>query len=330
MKKSQTPNTKFQTNPKFQYSKSQINYFGHYNFGYWVLFVIWYLVFGISLVGCGSGQKERAVEQNESIPVKVMKVELRAIQNTLDYVGDIKAQDEALVYPKVSGKIIEKLKTEGEAVRKGEAIVYIDRDEVGFKFEKAPVESPLDGFIGRINVDIGTQVSAQTPVALVVAMDKVKIKLDIPENYLPKISVGQKASITVQPYEGEKFSGVVSRISPVLDLETRSAPIEILISNLEHRLKSGMFAKVELIIEEHKDVPVIIKEAILGRVPDEYVYTVEGDIARLRNVKLGIRQGAYYEVVEGLKENDLVVIMGQRKLHDGSQVAIEINKGDLK
>lgn len=317
------------SNIKYKISESQTKI---QNFGFCIVLLIFSFCILHFLTGCGSGKKERAVEQNESVPVKVMKVELKTIQNTLDYVGDIKAQDEALVYPKVSGKIIEKLKIEGEAVKKGEAVVYIDRDEVGFKFEKAPVESPLNGFIGRINVDIGTQVSAQTPVALVVDMDKVKIKLDIPENYLPKISVGQIANIMVQPYGDEKFSGVVSRISPVLDLETRSAPIEIIISNPEHHLKSGMFAKVELIIEEHKDTPVIIKEALLGRPPNEYVYVVDGDIAHARNVKLGIHYGAYYEVAEGLKENDLVVIMGQQKLRDGAPVSIEIedNRGEGK
>lgn len=275
-----------------------------------------------TLFGCGKEVKEK-VTGEEAIPVKAMKVELKTIQNTLDYVDDIKAQDEALVYPKVSGKIIEKVKEEGDTVNKGDVIVYIDRDEVGFKFEKAPVESPLTGVIGRINVDIGTSVTAQTPVALAVNMDNVKIDLDIPEAHLPKISIGQTAEVAVQAYPNEKFTGTVSRISPVLDLETRTAPIEIVIPNTDHRLKSGMFAQAQLIIEEHKMVPVIAKEAIMGKVPQIYVYIVNGNLARQKNIKLGIHQGADYEVVEGLKEGDLVVVMGQQKLYDGASVMLE-------
>lgn len=287
------------------------------------VYVILGLIFSLFFAGCGTKPKEKAKGRQEAIPVRVMKVELQSLQNTLDYVGDIKAQDEALVYPKVSGKIIEKLKEEGDAVKKGDVIVYIDRDEVGFKFEKAPVESPLTGFIGRINVDIGTQVTPQSSVGLVVDMDKVHIDLDIPEGYLPKVSVGQTAEVSVQAYPDEKFTGTVSRISPVLDLETRAAPIEIIILNSDYRLKSGMFAQVELAIEEHKNIPVIIKEALLGKTPSEYVYMVNGDTAYLRNVKLGIRQGAYYEVTEGLKEGDLVVVMGQQRLYDGAVVMQE-------
>src|SRR3990167_1651984 len=96
-------------------------------------------------IGC---QKKDAVmksEERQIIPVKVKIAELKDIYRTLEYVGNIKAEEEAVVYPKVSGKIIKKVKEDGSVVEKGDALFYIDRDEVGLKFEKAPVESPLDG-----------------------------------------------------------------------------------------------------------------------------------------------------------------------------------------
>ncbi|MEK7867827.1 MAG: biotin/lipoyl-binding protein, partial [Candidatus Omnitrophota bacterium] len=105
------------------------------------------------LYGCT--KKQEANKQDEIIPVKVMRVELKDIYRTLEYVGNIKAEEEAVVYPKVSGKIVEKVKEDGSIVEKGDALFYIDRDEVGLKFEKALVESPLDGVVGRIYVDIG-------------------------------------------------------------------------------------------------------------------------------------------------------------------------------
>jgi len=288
------------------------------------LFIGLGLISSFALAGCKAASKEKV--EKEAIPVRVMRVELKDIENTLDYVGDIKAEDEAIVYPKVSGKIIEKLKNEGDPVAKGDIIAYIDRDEVGFKFEKAPVESPMSGIIGRVYVDIGTQVSPQTQVALAVHMDNVKINLDIPEQYLPRISVGQIAQVFVQAYPEKSFIGKVSRISPVLDLETRTAPIEIIIPNPEHALKSGMFAQVQLVIEEHKGVAVIVKEAIMGKEPGIYVYTIDGNVAHQKNIKLGIHRGAYYEVLEGLKEGDLVVVVGQQQLYDGARVNIEVEK----
>jgi multidrug efflux pump subunit AcrA (membrane-fusion protein) len=265
-------------------------------------------------------KKEKA---SEAIPVKVNKVELKELAEIIEYVGNIKAQDEAIVYPKVSGKIIEKIKEDGSPVNKGEVIAYIDRDEVGLKFEKAPIESPLTGVMGRVYVDIGANITSQTAIALVVNMDKVKVSLDIPEKYLPRISLGQEAKIKVDAYAQEEFLGKVTKISPVVDLATRSAPLEISLDNSQHRLKSGMFAKVSLVLAEHKNVPVILKEAIMGKNSNVYVYIVEDKKAVLKKVNLGIRQGPYFEVLAGLKEGDLVVIMGQQRLRDGAEVEPE-------
>ncbi|MDD4940144.1 MAG: efflux RND transporter periplasmic adaptor subunit [Candidatus Omnitrophica bacterium] len=275
------------------------------------------------LLCAGCAKKEETGQKEEVIPVKAMRVKLKDIAEVLEYTGNIKAQDEAVIYPKVSGKIIEKKKEDGAAVAKGEPILYIDRDEVGFTFEKAPVESPIDGIVGRIYVDIGSNVTIQDQVALIVNMDKVKITLDIPEFYLPKISVNQKAKITLDAYPDEIFEGYVSKISPVLDIDTRSAPLEITVDNKEHLLNSGMFARVSLVLSEHKAVPVILKEGIVGHEPNLYIFVIEENKAFLRKITLGIRQGQFYEVTSGLKENDLVVVLGQQRLAEGSVVIAE-------
>lgn len=289
-----------------------------------ILFALFIAAIALLFAGC-QHKKEREAGQ-EVIPVKVAKVELKELYETLDYVGDIKAQDQALVYPKVTGKISEKVKEDSSPVNKGEVIAYIDRDEVGLRFEKAPVESPLSGIIGRVYVDIGENVSPSTAIALVVDMDKVKINLDIPEKYLPHISLGQNAKIAVDAYAKEEFLGKVTKISPVVDLTTRAAPIEITAENPGHRLKSGMFAKISLIVQEYKNVPVIFREAVIGKEPDTYTYIIENNKATLKKIKLGLRQGQYFLVLDGLKEGDLVVVMGQQRLYEGANVSTEKEK----
>ena len=279
----------------------------------------------VFLLSACAPQKAKEKPQ-EAIPVKVDKIKLQELNEILDYTGDIKAQDEAVIYPKVSGKIIEKIKEDGALINKGEAICYIDRDEVGLKFQKAPVESTLTGILGRVYVDIGQNVTSSTPVALVVSVDKVKIGLDIPEKYLPKINVGQQAEISVDSWPLEKFIGNITKVSPVIDLSTRTAPVEITIMNKEYRLKSGMFAKVRMVIEARNNVPVILQEAIMGHDPDNYVFVVQDKKAVLKKISLGIRQGPYFEVRQGLKEGDLVVIMGQQLLADGASVESEVEK----
>jgi membrane fusion protein, multidrug efflux system len=279
----------------------------------------------ICLGGCVKNKAPESKTQ-QATPVRVQRVKLQDMAFLLEYVGDIKAQDEAQVFPKVSGKIIEKVKEDGSPVAKGEAIVYIDRDEVGMRFEKAPVVSPIDGIVGRIYVDIGSNVNSQVPVALVVSMDKIKINLDIPEKYLSQVSLNGKAVISVDAYPDTEFGGSISKISPVVDLATRCAPVEITLDNLEHRLKSGMFAKVKLILSEQKNVPVILKESLMGSTPDFYVYVVENNKAVIKKVSLGLRQGPYYQVRDGLREGEPVVIVGQQGLRENAAVSAEEEK----
>lgn len=272
------------------------------------------------LAGCRPKAKTAATE---AVPVRVMPVELRTLKHSLDYAGNIRAREEAQVYPKVSGKILEKVREEGARVAKGDVLAYVDRDEVGFTYEKAPVESPLAGYVGRVYVDRGASVTLQTPVALVVDIEAVEVALDVPEKFIAKVKLEQDAELTVDAWPGEIFHGKVTKISPVIDLETRTAPVEIAIANPGYRLKPGMFARVRLVLDERKNVPVIIKEAVLGKDPDMYVYVANGGIARLRNVRLGLREGNDCEVTAGLSAGDRVVVMGQQRLREGLAVSAE-------
>ena len=278
------------------------------------------LIAALVVPGCG----RRAEEKRETIPVRAMRVEAQTVSRTLDYASNIEAWDRAEVFPKVSGKILEKLKEDGAPIAKGETIAYIDRDEVGFKFEKAPVESPLTGVIGRVYVDRGTNVNAQTAVAVVVDIDRVKVHLDVPERFLPQVSIGQHARVSVEAYPREVFTGTVARISPVVETETRTAPVEISIDNPGHRLKPGMFAGIQLILEKRENVPAVMQEAVIGREPNVYVFVVNGGVAHPRDVKLGLRENDRVEVLKGLKAGDLVAVMGQERLRDGVAVNVEV------
>ncbi|MCM8779961.1 MAG: efflux RND transporter periplasmic adaptor subunit, partial [Candidatus Omnitrophica bacterium] len=202
-------------------------------------------------------------------------------------------------------------------------------DETGLKFELAPVESPLAGVVGKILLDKGATVAPfvnvfqQVALASIVNMDEMIVKFDIPESAVPYVKNGLKAQIRVDAYPNDNFVGEVTRVSEVVDMQTRTLPIEITISNKEHKLKSGMFAKVSLILRSKLNTPVILKEAILGKEPDNYVYVIQNNKAVLKDISVGMRQGPYYEVRQGLKAGDLVVIMGQQRLFEGADVRIE-------
>jgi len=270
-----------------------------------------------------SGCEEKEKKKIEKIAVKAVRVERNSLKEFLFYVGDIKAEDEAIIYPKVSGKIIEKLVKEGESVKKGDILVYIDRDEVGFQFEKAPVESSIDGIVGRVYVDIGASVSIQTPVALIVNMDIVKVKINIVEIDLPKIEVGQLAEVYVDAYTGEVFKGVVERVSPVVDLTSRTAVAEISIPNADYRLKSGMFARIKILVDEKEDVLIIPRDAIIRENSSYYAFIVKSDnVVERRRIEIGLNENNKFEIINGLNQGEFVVTMGNTLLKEGDTVEV--------
>ena len=282
----------------------------------------WMLIFGFSILFSGC---ERPVAERETakIPVSAVTAERGILRETLFYVGDIKAEDEAPVYPKVTGKIIEEVAREGVPVKKGGALLYIDRDEVGFQFEKAPVESPIDGIVGEIYVDKGANVSPQIPVALVVNMDRVKVRLDVTEKDLTRVKEGQPASVKVDAYPDEEFAGMVEMVSPVVDLSSRTAGAEILIPNGEHKLKPGMFARIEILTRKSEKTLIITRDAIIKENSSHYVFVVGDDNrVRRRKIEIGLRENNRFEVIAGLAEGEVVVTMGNTRLKEGDMVDI--------
>lgn len=290
--------------------------------------IVLMLFFVINTTGCQKA-KTPQIQEQPAVLVKVMNVEKGNIREVLSCVGDIKAQEEIIVYSKVSGKLIENTVSEGDIVKKNEVLALIDRDEVGFKFEKAPVVSPIDGIVGRIYLDKGTHIRASsdmssgTPVALVVDMDKMYVKINVIEKDIPKVKKGQKAEIMVDAYPDEIFTGEVDRISPVVDLASRTALAEIKLSNTDHRLKSGMFARVKVITSVHENALIVPIEAIVYQEGNANLFVVEQNIARLREVKIGFKDAGGVEIASGLKEGEKVIIEGAYGLKNNTRVKVK-------
>jgi len=261
------------------------------------------------------------------IVVKVMTAKKEDFTLTFDYVGSLKAKDETNVFSKVTGKLVDYTVNEGDVVAKGQTIASIDRDETGLKFELAKVESPISGIVVRILLDKGANITPNTTaLAIVVDMDAMIVRLNIPEQDIPYMQKNLKAIIKVDAYADEEFLGEVSRVSQILDSQTRTLPIEISIPNKDHRLKSGMFARIKIIAAHLKDVLVLNQDAIVQELGEKFVFVVENNIADKTKVKLGRRDDGKLEVLDGIKEGESIIIFGQQGLKDGAEVQITNHK----
>lgn len=264
----------------------------------------------------------------QKITVKVMPARKEDLSMVLSYVGSIKAKDEISVYSKITGKLVEYIVNEGDSIQKGDTIALIDRDETGLKYELAKVESPLSGIVGRTLLDKGANVLPSsgvvggTALAIVVNMDQMIVRLNIPELNIPYLKKGLKAVIKVDAYPQDNFLGEVSKVSEVVDPQTRTLPIEVTIPNQDHRLKSGMFCRIKINVAELKNRLVLLQDALVQEQGANYIFVVQDHIAKKRKITLGVKEDSKIEVLEGLQEGENVIIFGQQGLKDGTEVEI--------
>ncbi|MBN1405867.1 MAG: efflux RND transporter periplasmic adaptor subunit [Candidatus Omnitrophica bacterium] len=264
----------------------------------------------------------------DKISVRVRPANRGDLNLILSYVGSLKAKDEIFVFSKVTGKLVEYTVNEGDQVQKGEAIALIDRDETGLKYELARVESPISGIMGKTLLDKGANITPVinvlqgTAVAIIVDMNEMTVKINIPEPDIPHIKRGLKATISVDAYPDENFTGVVTKVSEVVDVQTRTLPIEITIPNKEHRLKSGMFTRIDITASLYKDALFLAQDSVVQEMGSSYVFIVENGTANKRKIETGIRDNGKIQVKEGLKEGEPVIVFGQQGLKDGTPVEI--------
>jgi len=205
------------------------------------------------------------------------------------------------------------------------------------QFQDTRIKSPISGVIAMKNYELGDMAAPQIPFFEVVDMDPIKVSINVIERYLGMITPGLDAIITVNSYPDEKFSGKVNIVNPTLDAMTRTASAEIIIDNGSLKLKPGMFANVEVITREKKNVPVIPDYAIIektaldysggkistGKVKiEKFVFTIKDSIALKQQIETGIEHNNLVEILSGIKTGDVIAIQGQHVLLDSSYVNI--------
>ena len=136
--------------------------------------------------------------------------------------------------------------------------------------------APFAGYIAQRNLDQGAAVSAAsagtttTSVGILLIQDisSVKVQIEVPERDISRVAIGNSVRVTADPYKGEIFTGSVTRVVHNLDPRSRTMGIEVVIPNADARLKPGMFARVDAIVETRKNVLTVPLESLrLGEGP---------------------------------------------------------------
>ncbi len=184
------------------------------------------------------------------------------------------------------------------------------------------VKAPMSGYVSTLNVKEGQIVTSTQPAAMIVEMDKVYVQINVVENIVNKLQVGQEVEINVPAAFNEYITSTISYISPTADPRTQLYAVKIYIDNSDKKIKPGMNGEVRLSMDTVDSTIVIKGNAVLDKEDKKVVFVVEDDVAVEKVVTTGLDTGDYIEIKEGLKEGEQVIVEGQHYVEDGGKVKV--------
>ncbi|MDR1526538.1 MAG: efflux RND transporter periplasmic adaptor subunit [Dysgonamonadaceae bacterium] len=184
--------------------------------------------------------------------------------------------------------------------------------------------APCDGVIASRSVEAGSSVLPGVSVFQLVSVDRVKVKIAVPENEIGPIAEGQTARVIAPALGNAVFTGKIEMKGVVANVISHTYEAKISIHNPQTQLMPGMVCKVFLAGDAETAEMVVpnrtIQIAADGR---KYVWLVDGTVARRRFVETGGLNDSGVVVVEGLSAGDRLIVEGFQKVSEGMQITTD-------
>ena len=196
-------------------------------------------------------------------------------------------------------------------------------ETVNAKARYAVIQAPASGqLIGR-NVEVGDVVQAGKVLMTLSPEGAMQLVVQIDEKNLRLMALGQQALASADAYPQQPFKAQVAYINPGINAQTGAVEIKLDVLEPQQNLKQDMTVSVDLVVARKPQVLALQ----VGRVNEisgtsPWVWLVQAGIAVRRPVRLGLRGGAWVEVLEGLREGD-AVITSPIALREGQRVRVQ-------
>lgn len=182
------------------------------------------------------------------------------------------------------------------------------------------LKSPITGTVVKQISEIGETMAPGYPAFVLGRLDTLEVEIGAPDNLIDHIKKGEKVNLFIYGINKE-IEGVISNIDTAADPETRTFGVKIDIENPDGDIKPGMIANVVIAMEKISSIMVPI-----DTVTDDaegsfvFVYDEETETVSKRQVEVGEVHEDRIQIIDGLKDGELVVINGQYGLLDGEKV----------
>ena len=184
------------------------------------------------------------------------------------------------------------------------------------------IRAPIAGVVSARYIKVGNTISPNDPAFRVTNLDPLVAYVHIPEKEYRKLAPGQSAEVVVDALGGERFTGLISRVSPTVDPKTGTFRARIEVPDSTRRLKPGMFARVNIVYERHENALQLPRTSIVDADGGQSVFVVVKDKAEQRSIRTGLANNGWVEVLEGLQGDERVVVVGQAGLKTGTAVKV--------
>lgn len=181
--------------------------------------------------------------------------------------------------------------------RSGLAQAAVALREAEINLERTSVRAPFPGRVADLMVVEGQQAGPGTELLTVVDLDPIKVEVQVLEAEIGYLREGRRATITFAAFSGETFSGRISTINPVVDPDTRTARVTVLLSNPRGRIKPGMYARVSLEANFFPNRILVPRTAILEKDRRTMLFVFEDGRAKWRYVTTGLENDTQVEIV---------------------------------
>src|SRR5215213_3019383 len=181
----------------------------------------------------------------------------------------------------------------------------------------AIIPAPIDGIVSERTADLGEYVSPQQKVATIVRINPLRMRIDIPEQAIPEVRVGQSVSISTSAWPDKNFAGRVARIAPNVSATSRTLTVEAEIENSSGALKPGQFATVRILQERADPAVLIPARAVVNEAGVSRVFVIRDGHAEQRLVQTGQTEGDLIEVRTGVAADEQVATSNLDQLSDG-------------
>jgi multidrug efflux pump subunit AcrA (membrane-fusion protein) len=207
-----------------------------------------------------------------------------------------------------------------QTARAGVAAARSQEDQARKAIADARVIAPISGFVADRPADVGEYLSTSSKVATIVKTNPLRVRIDVPEQALPNIKVGQSVSVTTSAYPDRNFSGRVARLSPNVTAASRTLTVEAEVENSRNELKPGQFATIRILQPQTEAAVLVPSRAVRSEGNVSRVFVIKDGRAEQRLVQLGQADGDLVEIKTGVAANEQVATSNVDQLIDGSPV----------